>query len=152
MVTEGELPYWHLEHEVLLAEAEANVGDGAVEEAGGSKHQHQVKVPGEGGLQGRRSGELGCQRSPWKTGVIGGIVILLYKDFKDSVRFEVQHFPSILHLFFIELIYFYNLYFAIKSKSINRNHHCKPICIYNGSPFLGLFLVYCLQNYATPQL
>lgn len=62
MVTEGELPYWHLEHEVLLTEAEANVGDGAVEEAGGSKHQHQVKVPREGSLHGRRSGEVGCQR------------------------------------------------------------------------------------------
>lgn len=54
MVTEGELPYWHLEHEVLLAEAEADVGDGAVEEAGGSKHQDQVKVPGKGSLRGRR--------------------------------------------------------------------------------------------------
>lgn len=45
MVTEEELPYWHLEHEVLLAEAKANVSNGAVEEAGGSEHQDQVEVP-----------------------------------------------------------------------------------------------------------
>lgn len=51
MRTEGELPYWHLEHEVLLAEAEANVGDGAMEEAGGSQHQNQVKVPRKGRLE-----------------------------------------------------------------------------------------------------
>lgn len=57
MVTEGELPYWHLEHEVLLAEAEADVGDGAVEEAGGSKHQDQVEVPGKGSLRGRGEGQ-----------------------------------------------------------------------------------------------
>lgn len=62
MVTEGELPYWHLEHEVLLAEAEADVGDGAVEEAGGSKHQDQVKVPGKGSLREGGGGqeELCC--------------------------------------------------------------------------------------------
>ena len=46
-----ELPYWHLEHEVVLAEAEADVGHGAVEEAGGSEHQDQVEVPGERRLQ-----------------------------------------------------------------------------------------------------
>lgn len=50
MVTEEELPYWHLEHEVLLAEAKANISDGAVEEAGGSKHQDQVEVPRKGSL------------------------------------------------------------------------------------------------------
>lgn len=51
MRTEGELPYWHFEHEVLLAEAEADVGDGAMEEAGGSQHQNQVKVPRKGRLE-----------------------------------------------------------------------------------------------------
>lgn len=44
-------PYWHFEHEVLLAEAKANVGNGAVEEAGGSEHQDQVEVPGKGSLE-----------------------------------------------------------------------------------------------------
>lgn len=38
MVFEGELPYWHFEHEVLLAEAKANISDGPMEEAGGSEH------------------------------------------------------------------------------------------------------------------
>lgn len=47
----SDLPYWHLEHEVLLAETEAQVCDGALEEAGGSQHQHQVEVPREGGLE-----------------------------------------------------------------------------------------------------
>lgn len=51
MVTEGELPYWHLEHEVLLAEAKANISNSAVEEAGGSEHQNQVEVPRKGGLE-----------------------------------------------------------------------------------------------------
>lgn len=50
LVTEEELPYWHLEHEVLLAETEANVCDSAVEEAGGSEHQDQVEVPRKRGL------------------------------------------------------------------------------------------------------
>lgn len=80
MVTEGELPYWHLEHEVLLAEAEADVGDGAVEEAGGSKHQDQVKVPGEGGLgegQERLAFVSRCQR---KTGLIAGSVMLILQS------------------------------------------------------------------------
>lgn len=40
-----EEPYWHLEHEVLLAEAKANISYGAVEEARGSEHQYEVKVP-----------------------------------------------------------------------------------------------------------
>lgn len=51
MVTEGELPYWHLKHEVLLAEAKANIGNSAVEEAGGSEHQNQVEVPRKGSLE-----------------------------------------------------------------------------------------------------
>lgn len=51
MVTEEELPYWHLEHEVLLAEAKANVSNSAVEEAGGSEHQDQVEVPRKGSLE-----------------------------------------------------------------------------------------------------
>lgn len=51
MVTGEEQPYWHLEHEVLLAEAKANISDGAMEEAGGSEHQDQVKVPGKGHLE-----------------------------------------------------------------------------------------------------
>lgn len=50
MVTEEELPYWHLEHEVLLAEAKANIGNSAVEEAGGSENQDQVEVPGKRSL------------------------------------------------------------------------------------------------------
>lgn len=50
-MTEGKLPYWHFEHEVLLAEAKANVSDGAMEEAGGSEHQNQVKVPRKGRLE-----------------------------------------------------------------------------------------------------
>ena len=53
LVSEGVLPYWHLQHEILLAEAKAQVGDGALEEAGGPQHQHQVEVPGEGSLGGR---------------------------------------------------------------------------------------------------
>lgn len=51
MVTEEELPYWHLEHEVLLAEAKANISNSAVEEAGGSEHQDQVEVPRKGSLE-----------------------------------------------------------------------------------------------------
>lgn len=51
MVFEAELPYWHFEHEVLLAEAEAYISDGAMEEAGGSEHQNQVEVPRKGCLQ-----------------------------------------------------------------------------------------------------
>lgn len=51
MGTEEEPPYWHLEHKVLLTEAKANISDGAMEEAGGSEHQNQVKVPGKGGLE-----------------------------------------------------------------------------------------------------
>lgn len=51
MVTEEELPYWHLEHEVLLAEAKTNIGNSSVKEAGGSKHQDQVKVPRKGRLE-----------------------------------------------------------------------------------------------------
>ena len=51
MVTEGELPYWHLEHEVLLAEAKANISNSAVEEAGGSENQNQVEVSGKGSLE-----------------------------------------------------------------------------------------------------
>lgn len=51
MVTEEQLPYRHLEHEVLLAEAKAQISDGAVEEAGGSENQNQVQVPGEGRLE-----------------------------------------------------------------------------------------------------
>lgn len=51
MGTEEELPYWHLEHEVLLTEAKANISDGAMEEAGGSEHQNQVKVPRKGCLE-----------------------------------------------------------------------------------------------------
>lgn len=51
LVTEEELPYWHLEHEVLLAEAKANVRNSAVEEAGGSEHQDQVEVPRKGSLE-----------------------------------------------------------------------------------------------------
>ena len=50
MVSEGVLPYWHLQHEILLAEAEAQVGDSALEEAGGAQHQHQVEVAREGSL------------------------------------------------------------------------------------------------------
>ena len=53
LVSEGVLPYWHLQHEILLAEAEAQVGDGALEETGGPKHQNQMEVPGEGGLGGK---------------------------------------------------------------------------------------------------
>ena len=56
MVTEEGLPYWHLEHEVLLAEAKANISNSAVEEAGGSEHQDQVEVPGKGGLEEGREG------------------------------------------------------------------------------------------------
>lgn len=48
---EGELPYWHFKHEVLLTEAKADISDGAVEEAGGSEHQNQVKVPRKGRLE-----------------------------------------------------------------------------------------------------
>ena len=59
MVTEEEeegLPYGHLEHEVLLAETEADVCDRALEEAGGAQHQDQVEVPREGGLgEGERT-------------------------------------------------------------------------------------------------
>lgn len=51
MGSEEELPYWHLEHEVLLTEAKANISDGAMEEAGGSEHQNQVKVPRKGRLE-----------------------------------------------------------------------------------------------------
>lgn len=51
MGTEEELPYWHLEHEVLLTEAKADISDGAMEEAGGSEHQNQVKVPRKGCLE-----------------------------------------------------------------------------------------------------
>lgn len=55
MVTEEEeLPYGHLKHEVVLAEAEADVCNSSVEEAGGSEHQDQVEVPGEGGLDNRK--------------------------------------------------------------------------------------------------
>lgn len=48
---EEELPYWHLEHEVLLTEAKAKISDGAMEEAGGSEHQNQVEVPRKGCLE-----------------------------------------------------------------------------------------------------
>lgn len=51
MVTEEELPYWHLKHEVLLAEAKANISNSTVEETGGSEHQDQVKVPRKGSLE-----------------------------------------------------------------------------------------------------
>lgn len=51
MVTEEELPYWHLEHEVLLAEAKTNISNSTVEETGGSEHQNQVKVPRKGSLE-----------------------------------------------------------------------------------------------------
>lgn len=47
---EVQLSYWHLQHEVILAEAKADICDGSVEKAGGSEHQDQVKVPREGGL------------------------------------------------------------------------------------------------------
>lgn len=50
MVTEEELPYWHFEHEVLLAEAEAYISNSTVEEAGRSEHQDQVEVPRKGSL------------------------------------------------------------------------------------------------------
>lgn len=50
LVTEEDLPYWHLKHEVFLAEAEANVCNSTVEKAGGSEHQDQVEVPREGSL------------------------------------------------------------------------------------------------------
>lgn len=50
LVSEEELPYWHLKHEVVLAETEADVCYSTVEEAGGSEHQDQVEVPREGGL------------------------------------------------------------------------------------------------------
>jgi len=58
LVTEEELPYWHLEHEVLLAEAKANISNSAVEEAGGSEHQDQVEVPRKRGLEEGR--EVHC--------------------------------------------------------------------------------------------
>lgn len=58
LVTEEELPYWHLEHEVLLAEAKANIGNSAVEEAGGSEHQDQVEVPRKGSLEEGKRGSL----------------------------------------------------------------------------------------------
>lgn len=58
LVTEEELPYWHLEHEVLLAEAKANICNSAVEEAGGSEHQDQVEVPRKRGLEKER--EVHC--------------------------------------------------------------------------------------------
>lgn len=57
-VTEEKLPYWHLEHEVLLAEAEADISDSAVEEAGGPEHQDQMEVPREGRLEEGR--EVPC--------------------------------------------------------------------------------------------
>lgn len=50
-MSEGDQPYWHLEHEVLLAEAEADICDCAVEEAGGSQHQDQVEVPRKRSLE-----------------------------------------------------------------------------------------------------
>lgn len=55
---EEELPYWHLKHEVVLAEAEADVGNSSVEEAGGSEHQDQVEVPGEWGLDDRKESQF----------------------------------------------------------------------------------------------
>lgn len=57
-MTEGELPYWHFEHEVLLAEAKADVSDGAMEEAGGAEHQDQVKVPRKGRLEREQRTEM----------------------------------------------------------------------------------------------
>ena len=56
-------PYRHLEQEVVLAKAEAQVGaaggggPGAVEQAGGPQHQDQVEVPWEGGLEEGRYGD-----------------------------------------------------------------------------------------------
>lgn len=57
-----ELPYWHFEHEVLLAEAKANISDGAMEEAGGPEHQNQVKVPRKGRLERGKSNVTGHLR------------------------------------------------------------------------------------------
>lgn len=44
-------PYRHFEHEVLLAEAEAQVCHRPLEEAGGPQDQNEVQVPRKGGLR-----------------------------------------------------------------------------------------------------
>lgn len=54
LVTDEKLPYWHLKHEVLLTEAEANICDSAVEKAGGPQYQDQVKVARKGYLKNNK--------------------------------------------------------------------------------------------------
>lgn len=44
--------YRELEQEILLAEAESDVREGALEKPCGAQDHHQVQVPWEGGLQG----------------------------------------------------------------------------------------------------
>lgn len=82
MVLEGQLPYWHFEHEVLLAEAKANISDGAMEEAGGSENQNQVKVTGKGRLEkGKADLSLGTcvrlQKQNRNRIILSGLCIVL---------------------------------------------------------------------------
>lgn len=86
MVTEEELPYWHLEHEVLLAEAKANISNSAVEKAGGSEHQDQVEVSRKGSLEEGK--EVPCHT---EDAAYGGRFSRKQKLFNLSI---VQHRPD----------------------------------------------------------
>lgn len=90
MVTEEELPYWHLEHEVLLAEAKANISNSAVEEAGGSEHQDQVEVPREGSLEEGK--ELRCHTDDAVCG--GTITLYLSSLWRTSAFHTLHHRPN----------------------------------------------------------